>query len=203
MNNNELDKLLKSAGTPEHPEEYWRQFPRKITTKVHWHSQASAQATPRSRQKFKPLLAWGLSLATVCIVVGIMLKPTSHVKTVANLPARDNELEAARKCYQELEAMFPNQVQAIVFDKEGPHIILSDKANIPDSSPLYLKVCGPKGCQGFVTFSGQQIQFNGENCEVLADAGGQVMLVGSQQVWTGDSPTDAVRIKAGLLEVTL
>ena len=34
-----------------------------------------------------------------------------------------------------------------------------------------------------MTFSGQQIRFNGEDCDVLADAQGNVMLVGRQRIW--------------------
>jgi hypothetical protein len=92
-----------------------------------------------------------------------------------------------QKCYREIEAMFPNQVQAIIFDEAGSRIVLAEKPGVPDSTPLYLRICGPQGCQQVVTFSGQEIQVNGENWEVLTDAAGNVLLVGNKFVWSSAS----------------
>jgi hypothetical protein len=52
-----------------------------------------------------------------------------------------------------------------------------------------LKICGPDGCQRFVTFSGQEIRVNGEACEVLVDHQGRVVLVGRDTVWSGSEST--------------
>lgn len=203
MTDDELDQILKSAATPQRPEEYWHEFPKRITAKLHWQNQVPAHPVPRPAPKVMPLLAWGLSFATICILAGFIMRLQPQAEHRAALPAQDSQLAAARKCYQELEALFPNQLQSIVFDQQGPHLVLAAKADIPNSAPLYLKICGPQGCQGFVTFSGQQIRFNGENCEVLADATGQVMLVGSHQVWEGAKLSGPIRIEARPLDAMM
>jgi hypothetical protein len=201
MNQNELDRLLKSARPPERTEEYWREFPNRITSQLHRQTQASAAL--RGGRKLRPLLAWGLGLATVCIAVGFIMKPQPQLKSHAVLPVKKNQLAEARKCYSELEALFPNQLQSIVFGRQGPRMVLADKANVPVSTPLYLRICGLGGCEAFITFSGQQIQVNGEDCEVLADAEGRVILVGNDRVWSETDPSAAIQIEAMPLEASL
>ena len=63
--------------------------------------------------------------------------------------------------------------------------MLAQEPNLPKSPPLYVKICGPNGCQRVVTFSGQQIRVNGDVCDVLADHRGNVLVVGRQLVWSG------------------
>ena len=128
------------------------------------------------------------------------------VNTVFWISITGSELVAARKYFQEIETLFPGQVQAIVFDQQGSHLVLAEHSNVPADSPLYLKICGPKGCQNYVTFSGQQIHFNGETCEVLLDRHGNVLLVGPQWVLsTAGAPTKHARyqVAARPLETTL
>jgi hypothetical protein len=199
MNNNELDKILKSALAPERRENYWREFPKRVTAKLHWRGQASTAPAPRPARKFNPAPAWAVVLAVICVVAGFLAKTQKQSSARAAQAVREGQLMTARKCYQEFEALFPHQLRAIVFDQQGPHLLLAPKADVPASAPLYLKICGPKGCEDFVTFSGQQIPFNGENCEVLENGNGQVMLVGNHQVWAGENAADAVRIQARML----
>ena len=111
----------------------------------------------------------------------MVLFSASGKDTVA--PGKDSQLAEARKYFHELEALFPNQLQAIVFDQQGTHLVLAPEPNLPASPPLYLKICGPKGCQRFVTFSGQQIRVNGDVCDVLADRQGNVLVVGQETLW--------------------
>jgi hypothetical protein len=92
--------------------------------------------------------------------------------------------------------MFPNQVQAIVFDKNGPRLVLADHANVPRSTPYYLKICATSGCEELVTFSGQQVQFNGEKYEVLADGKGQIILLGKSRVLAETASSGPVRVEA-------
>jgi hypothetical protein len=118
-------------------------------------------------------------------------------------PVNDPQLTAVRKYFREIEALFPNQLQAIVFEQQGTHLVLAGEPNLPTSPPLYLKICGPKGCQRFVTFSGQQIRVNGDICDVLADGRGGVLLVGRNLVWSSDQATASsgpYRIEARILE---
>jgi hypothetical protein len=199
VTNNELDHLLKSVPAPRRPDEYWRDLPKRVTAKIHWLAQKSELPAGRPLRKARVLAYWGLGLATVCIVAGFMSGLWRGRASSLDTP----QMAEARKYYDEIEALFPNQVQAIVFDRQGPHFILASKANVPSSPPFYVKVCGPKGCQGFVTFSGQQIQFNGKNCEVLADEHGQVILVGEDRVWSGHQSSGPIRIDARPLAVVL
>ncbi len=69
-----------------------------------------------------------------------------------------------------------------------------------------LLLCGPKGCQNYVTFSGQQIRLNGETCEVLLDHHGNVLLVGQRWIFsTAQASANHARyqVAAQPLEMTL
>lgn len=197
MNNAELEKLLKSAPVPKRTPDFWEQFPKRVTAKIHWQPQRLV-ATPEARRPALPF-AWALGAGAICLVV--VLSFAVHRSQARRQAA--GELAGLEKCYHEIEAMFPNQVQAIVFDDRGPRMILAERADVPKSPPLYLKICGPRGCQQFVTFSGQQIRVNGDNCDVLLDAAGNVLLVGPQFAWSSASLASDIgkyRIEARPLE---
>jgi hypothetical protein len=201
MTDPELEKLLKSSKVPEPSDAYWQNFPQRVTPKLHWQSSADKIQPDRQSHKFAFCFAGGLALAIMYFFINIAFKTLDHPTTAT--PAPDQQLAEARQCYHELERLFPNQLQSIVFDQHGPHMALSDSANVPISAPLYLKVCGPKGCEALVTFSGGQIQFNGEKCEVLADGHGSVLLVGNDHVWSPAEPPGAMSIDVKLLEAAL
>jgi hypothetical protein len=178
MNNDELDMLLKSAAVPEHPPEFWAELPQRIAAKIHWQAQRSVAQTNEPRGF--DFLNWAIGSAVVAVVLGItfLLQPGAASRATAS------RLVRAEKCYREVEAMFPNQVQAIIFDEHGPRVVLSEKADVPNSPPVYLRICGPRGCQEVVTFSGQRVQVNGDVCDVLLDSAGNVLIVGQQAVWS-------------------
>lgn len=182
MKNDELDQLLKSAPVPERTPEFWAELPQRIAAKTHWQAQrpATSVAEPRGFN----WLNWAIGGAVVAVVlcISFLLQPGPASRASAN------RLVRAEKCYREVEAMFPNQVQAIIFDEHGPRVVLSEKADVPDSPPVYLRICGPRGCQEVVTFSGQQLRVNGDVCDVLLDSAGNVLLVGQTIVWSGNSP---------------
>ncbi len=196
MKNSELDQILKSAPVPDRPGAYWDQFPRRVmakTDKLRTH--ADAETNPprtepfwlRSHFQFATV---GLGLAIIGLLLGFVLGFWQG----RNLSITGPQLAAARKYFQEIETLFPGQVQAIVFDQQGPHLVLAEHSNVPASSPLYLRVCGPKGCQSYVTFSGQQIRINGETCEVLLDHQDNVLLIGQDWVLsTAQAPAKRAR----------
>jgi len=197
MNNSELDQLLKSAPAPERPPDFWEHFPKHIIAKIRWHRQREAAAPEAPRRAFPS--AWAMAAAAACFVLALTF--TLYRSQIRRGAA--GEVARAEKCYREIEAMFPNQVRAIIFDDRGPRMVLAEKADVPQSTPLYLKICGPGGCQQFVTFSGQQIRVYGDNCDVLLDAAGNVLLVGRQFVWSSASlarATGEYRIEARPLE---
>ena len=199
MNDAELNEVLKRSTVPEREAEYWERFPGRVMSELERRPQAaSAPANAYARSPWawadafrvlftKPALAWGMAL--ICLGLGFFLGFWKGQRS----PSDDAQLASARKYFREIETLFPNQVQAIVFDRQGTHLVLAQEPNVPTSPPLYLKVSGPKGCQRFVTFSGQQIHVNGDVCDVLTDGRGEVLLVGRQLLWSGSKTVAASR----------
>jgi len=192
MKDHELDELLKSASVPERSNGYWQDFPRNITVKARRHAPI--------RQKNQAWVWWLAPISVGCAIAMVVFFHRTAV--LRPLPA-DEQLAAARKCFRELEALFPHQLQAIVLDHNGPRMVLADAPSVPDSPPFYLRICGPKACESFVTFSGQQIEVRGEKCEVLADDNGRIFLAGQHHVWSERDSTSALRIEAMPLGVAL
>jgi hypothetical protein len=208
MKNSELDRLLKSVPAPDHAEGYWDQFPGRVMARIHWISTHAEGATARSRTRLFPFptlrrfAAFGFGL----VAIGLLLGYALNFWPGRGLSITDSQLATARRYFQEIETLFPNQIQAIVFDHQGPRLVLADQPNVPVSSPLYLSIRGPKGHQDYVTFSGQHIRFNGEQCEVLLDHQGNVLLVGRQWVWSAAqtaAKNARYQIAARLMETAL
>ena len=182
MNNIELEKLLKSVPSPQRPPEFWEQLPRRVSTRIHW--QAKLRTGPGSEARpWWSSWTWGFSAAAACLVIAFALG--NWRGRPANEP--NAQIAQARIYFREIESLFPRQVRAIVFDESGPRLMLAEKADVPDATPLYVSICGPRGCQQHITFSGQQIRVNGEDCDVLTDAAGHVLIVGRQFVWSSGS----------------
>lgn len=187
MNTADLERILRSVAAPERDAEYWEGFPAGVTRRLRLEPDGTA---PRSARRPFAALIWGLGLATACLVAGFAVSFWNDRRTRAEPP----ELVALRTCFREIETLFPNQVQAIVIDEQGLRLVLAETANVPRSPPLFVKICGPAGCQRFLTFSGQQIRVNGETYEVLADGDGGIILLGANSVWAS---TQRAAMKAG------
>lgn len=210
MKDSDLNEVLKRATVPERGADYWEQFPRKITAEIERRRQTAGAVAGEDTawawtSAFRLLVgkpAFALGVAAVCLVLGFVLGSWNRHRS----PGEDPQFAQARKYFRELDALFPSQLQTIVFDQQGTHLVLAPEANLPASPPLYVKICGPKGCQRFVTFSGQQIRVNGDVCDVLADGRGGVLLVGRQALWAGaqaSGTTGRYRIEAKPLEASL
>jgi hypothetical protein len=176
-------------------------------TKAHWlQTQTPAVAARPRGQPFglRPrhrFAALGLAFAVIVLLLGLAL----HLLAARRHPITNSQLAAARKYFQEIESLFPNQLQAIIFDQQGPHLALAERADVPASSPLYLRICGAGGCKDYLTFSGQEIQLDGQTLTVLSDARGGIILAGNQFVWssTVQTPTDSqLKIEARNLGLT-
>ena len=173
MTNRELDELLKSAPVPQRDTEYWDAFPRRVIQGLERSSNQQSRSSSASRRAGEPAwtaalwpkAAFAVGLAAVCLVIGLLI----GLHQGRRPPGNDLQLAEARKCYGEIELLFPNQVQALVLDATGGHLVLAAEPNVPKSAPLYVKICGTRGCQRFVTFSGQRIAVNGTFFEVLVD----------------------------------
>lgn len=200
MSDQELEKLLQAAAPPARSPEFWERFPGRITAKIKWQEQ-QPQA-PETRNQRWDGWDWALGFGVVAVVLAITLLLQPRQNSVV----AKNELALVQRCYRETEALFPNQVRAVVFEASGPRVVLSEQADVPPSPPLYLKICGPRGCQEIVTFSGQQIRVNGEDCDVLTDAAGGVILAGDHLIWSNHAPRanrGRYQIEACPLEVAL
>lgn len=196
MNNRQLDKILRGARVPDPGGEFWDKFPAGVVAELRRREEAQPQATRAgsragaepesagwlSALRLKPVLAMGAVAA--CLVLAFVLG-LHHGR---RLGAGDAELVAARKCFNEIEGLFPNQVEAIALDPAGARLVLSDEPNVPRSAPLYLKICDASACRRYVTFSGQKIRVNGDVFDVLVTRQGDVLVVGEQSVWSSSEP---------------
>ncbi len=178
MNDVELNQLLKSAKVPERSDGHWTEFPNRVGAALR-----ASRASQTEQHPFWPRLAWGLSLAGACVLIGFVI---GHWRGTQTAPVAQNFLQS-EKLIREVRALFPNQVQAVILDKDGIQLVLAEKPNVPDSPAIYLNICGPDGCRQIITSSGQQIRLNGEVCDVLADARGNIILAGSRLVWSSES----------------
>ncbi|HKW30855.1 MAG TPA: hypothetical protein VJT54_16095, partial [Verrucomicrobiae bacterium] len=137
----------------------------------------------RAERRWFPRLAWGLVTAA-CILMAFAVghwRGQVETKTVASSDILQNA-----KLIRETLAMFPNRVRAIVCDKNGFNLVLSDHNDVPDSTPIYIRVCDGEQCAAFVTFSGQEIAMAGQEVTVLSDGRGGIILEGKQFVWSSD-----------------
>jgi hypothetical protein len=175
MNNSKLDDKLKAAREPAQPKDYQAAFPQMVLANLR---SATWKPAP-ARRSLLPRLSWGLATAA-CVVLAFAI---GHWRGQTGVVAGQDVLANAR-LVQETLALFPNRVRAIVQDEHGLSLVLSEKDDVPLSSPLWVKVCDGNQCLALVTFSGQEVQLAGRKVTVLSDAQGGVLLVGSDFVWS-------------------
>jgi hypothetical protein len=193
MNDAELNRILKAAKAPERTEEFWARFPRRVTSRLHWKPAMKESPTRFWR------LAWVLSAVAACLVIGFM---AGHWRGREEAVAANGLLQNA-KMIRETFAMFPHRVKAIGQDQHGINLVLSDKEDVPASTPLWIKICDGKSCAAMVTFSGQEIKLGREELTVLTDAHGKIILEGNNFLWSnGDAllaGNDKLKIEAKTL----
>ena len=193
MNNAELDKKLKAARGPDLEAEYQADFARTVM--------AGLRSAPRERvtapRPWWPRLAWGFAML-VCIFIAFAAGRWHGRKQA------EQDTLANAKLIQETLALFPNRVRAIVHDEHGINLVLSDKDDVPASTPIYVRICDGRNCSSLVTFSGQEIQINGQKLTALADGNGGVIVEGNRFAWSSGAQNHAqkgVKIEARLLSV--
>jgi hypothetical protein len=198
---NNFDDLLQGARIPERVPGYWEKFPHGVMGAVRNDSTRRASVdTPPGPSPWR--LAWAVGLATACLALGFRL----GLRQGKGLAPDQQELAAARKLFKEISSLFPNRLQSIVIEGANVQLVLSEGADVPASTPLLVEICQDGKCRSYVTFSGQQIRWNGESYEVLSDAKGNVIVVGRGVVWTSAEPlgmTQRLRIQAQQLEMAL
>ena len=179
MNDFDLERKLKAAQVPARDEDYWESFPRVVLANLR-----SAPSPRHAVRHWLPRLAWGSSIAFACLVIGFAL---GHWRGRTEKTDPYALLQNG-KMLREVMALFPNRVRAIVQDRQGLQLVLSDKPDVPASTPLWVKICDGKECAAVVTFSGQEIQVAGQKLTVLADARGGIILAGDRFAWASDQP---------------
>jgi hypothetical protein len=176
MTDSELEKKLKSAREPALDADYLEAFPRLVTASLR--SAAPRQVAPES--PWLPRLGWGLATAA-CLFVAFAAGRWS-----GRAPAETaGDALADVKLVRETLGMFPNRVRAIVRDERGLNLVLSDREDVPASTPIYVRICDGNRCSSLVTFSGQEIQIAGQKLTVLSEADGGIILEGSKFLWSG------------------
>lgn len=176
MNRTKLESILKQARLPEISGESLEMFPRRVAARL------KQNAPPvRPRRHFAPRLGWAFGMAA-CVLIAFAIGHWSGRKQAGTVLMPDSL--ASLKLIRETLAMFPNRVRAIVEDGHGINLILSDKADVPTSTPIYVRIRNGKQCSSLVTFSGQEVQIAGQKVTVLSDARGGVILAGQDFVWS-------------------
>jgi len=175
--NDELNNLLKQAKMPERSAGYWESFPGRVTRGL-----ADKSRLPSNPTAWLP---WAIGAVTVCLALALAIYMRHSGKSQADSPVSYAQL------YRQIEAMFPNQVRAIVVDEHGVKLMLSDTANVPRSQPLLVNACNPDGCRHVITFSGQQVKINGDTWDVFLNGQNEVIVAGRL--------TDRYQIEAGAL----
>ena len=179
MKKPELDAILKKARLPAFAEDSLELFPRRIVARL-----KRNEPPPRAPRSSMPRLVWVFGLAA-CVVIAFAIGQWSGRIETKQLAEPDSL--ASIKLIRETLAMFPNRVRAIVQDEHGLKLVLADQPDVPDSTPIYVRVCDGKNCSSVVTFSGQEVQVAGQTVTVLSDAGGGIILTGNQFVWSSSS----------------
>jgi hypothetical protein len=194
MNNFDLEKKLKAARVPARDEDYWESFPRLVSAKL----RTTPARRPEVERHWLPRLAWGGGIAFACLVIGVAIGHWSG-RVEKNDPYA---LLQNGKMLREVLTMFPNRVRAIVQDVRGVQLVLSDQADVPASTPIYVHICDGKQCSSLVTFSGQELEIAGQKVTILSDAQGGVIVAGARFAWSSDRPagaTGGLRIEARTL----
>ena len=155
----------------------------RVMAQLDWLQQrTSARANRSNLVRRWSLTAVFLGTAAACLLVALGLGIWSNGRNRSG-----ESLAQIRKYYSEIESLFPNQLKAIVFDRQGAHLLLAEESNLPKSAALYVKICSRSDCRSFVTFSGQRIRFGSDTFDVLVDRQGDVLLAGEKMVWSADS----------------
>lgn len=173
MNDAELNEKLKAAQGPALDADYVADFPRQVLAGL----RSGPQGQRAPARSWWPRLGWGAA-ATACLLAAFA---AGH--GFGRRPAGLDVLANA-KVVQEALALFPNRVRAIVHDQRGLNLVLADRADVPVSPPIYVRLCEGGHCASAVTFSGQEIELGGQKIGVLSDGSGGIILDGGTFVWS-------------------
>ena len=126
MNEFDLRQKLLAARVPERPWDYWEEFPAEVLKKLR-----PTSVKNKALGIGRPWLAWGFGLAFTCVMIGLAFGLWRERKPSDTFALFQNE-----KTVREILAMFPNRIRAIEQDEHDVRLVLSDNADVPDSTPL-------------------------------------------------------------------
>lgn len=207
MNDSSLDRLLRSIRVPEREPAFWKEFPRRVSRRL-CQPQPPIPLVKRPAPSFLRLpclLAWKLAGAAIVTVMGVSLGMGLKSWWESDSKVLARQMAPMRVFLRECKALFPHQIRAIVFKGSEVRLLLAESEEVPDSSPILLQVRSSTECQRYITFSGQIIQLDGERCEVLRNAQGDVLVVGKDSVWSSAQPSSrfgTYRVSAKVLEAS-
>ena len=196
MTDSELNQKLAAARSPKLDPDYADDFSRTVFARLR---SALAPRIPAARP-WLPRLVWSTSFAVFFLIAGFAI---GHWRGSGETDrAAAGNLLANAKLINETLAMFPHRVRAIIQNEHGLQLVLAEQPEVPDSPPLFVKICDGKNCSSLVTFSGQDLEIAGQKISILADGNGGIILEGSQFIWssTGHNPLrNGLRIEAKCL----
>ena len=187
MNDSELNELLRRARMPERRAQKWKELTDETMRQV---ARSTIAAAPLRHQSGLGALVrtlcfahrrwiWTGGFTTACLLVGLFIGYWH-----ARYAQERSEIAEARKLFVELNAMFPSQLEAIVINGGTPKLVLSEKPSPNKGAPLFVRVCKAKRCEMIITFSGERVSVNGQNCDVFVNAEGRIIVAGEHFVWT-------------------
>jgi hypothetical protein len=185
MKKSELESILKRARLPEISKESSEIFPRRIAARLR-----SNDLPVRAMRQRSLHIAWALGLVA-CVVLAFAIGRWTGRKEPGTILAPDSQ--TSLKLIHETLAKFPNRVRAILDDEHGLSLILSDNADVPVSTPIYIRIWDGKHYSSLVTFSGQEVQIAGQQVTVLSQGDGGIILEGSKFFWSIGKPVYAER----------
>jgi hypothetical protein len=181
MNDAELLKQLVASRVPAPRPEFLESLPANVAAGIR--AQKPAPVSDETHGKWWQPVAF-TAAAAACVVLALVFgygKPSISEDGFAVLKSQ--------KLLQEVLGMFPNRVRAIEDGPSGLKLVLSDREDVPVSTPIWVRICDGNKCSAFVTFSGQELQIAKEKVEVLVDAQDRVILIGNRFVWSSGEPS--------------
>jgi len=118
MNDFDLNDQLKALQTPQLKEEYWEDFPGRVTVKIRRQPRIRPQPP---RASWLPQLAWGFGLALGCLVLGYFIGHDGVSKKVARA------LLENRQALRVSVASFPENLQSFMLNESNVEKLVPDQ----------------------------------------------------------------------------
>jgi hypothetical protein len=183
MNDSELDRLLRQSSLPKPESADWERLAAGAMEKLASGRQAPAHGDAKTQagwwSRWRPWPGWPLA-ASAATVVGAAL----ILFCLGGPGVRPQEIADARRVYDEVRLLFPDQIEALILGGPSPRLQIAEHPSSPVQRPVLVKFCSPRGCQTVITFSGVNVALQDESCEVLLDSHNQVIVVGQRFVWS-------------------